>query len=293
MQPAKRSAIKFAAFFIFASAVQAQTNPTWNKAHKPFHVYGNTYYVGTQGLSSMLITSPDGHILIDGAIPQAAKKIAANIRTLGFRVEDVKFIVNSHIHFDHAGGIAELQRLSGAKVVASAPSAKVLKSGVAGRDDPQFSSLPAIAKVSNVREIKDGEVLTLATLSLTAHLTPGHTPGGTSWTWKSCEQNRCLNIVYADSLNPIAAKGYLYSNPALNPNGAQLLEASFKVVSGLDCDILITPHPELVNVFGKLEQRGTDQSRDAFVDPGACREYVRTSREKLEKRLAEEQAISP
>jgi metallo-beta-lactamase class B len=97
-------------------------------------------------------------------------------------------------------------------------------------------------------------------------------------------------MVYADSLNPISAKGYLYSNPNLSPNGAQLLESSFKVVSGLDCDILITPHPELVDVFGKLARRGTSESRDAFVDPGACREYVRASRDKLEMRLAEEQA---
>jgi metallo-beta-lactamase class B len=176
----KAIAVLWVSSIAAVSQCWSQTNPLWNKAHKPFHVYGNTYYVGTQGLSSMLITSPEGHILIDGAVPQAAAKIAASIRTLGFNVQDVKLILNSHVHFDHAGGIAQLQRMSGAKVAASPASAKVLRTGAVDRDDPQFGSLPAIAKVANVREIKDGEVVTVGALSVTAHFTPGHTPGGTS-----------------------------------------------------------------------------------------------------------------
>ncbi len=297
MKSNKRTPI-FCALFLFLATSsqaysqaysQAQLSPAWSKPQKPFHIYGNTYYVGTQGLSSMLIASPEGHILIDGTLPQTAKQIAANIRTLGFQVDDVKLILNTHVHFDHAGGIAELQRKSGANVAASAASAKVLRSGLVDRTDPQFGTLPPIAKVVKVQEIKDGEVVNVGKLALTAHFTPGHTPGGTSWTWKSCERGRCLHIVYADSLNPVSAKGYLYSDPKLDPNGAQLLERSFKVIAGFDCDILITPHPELVDVFGKLAHRGEDD-RDTFLDPAACRDYVRASREKLEKRLADEQA---
>jgi metallo-beta-lactamase class B len=275
------------AMVALSGVAAAQGLPSWNKAQKPFHIFGNTYYVGTQGLSAMLITSREGHVLIDGAVPEAAKKIAANIRTLGFHVEDVKLIVNSHVHFDHAGGIAELQKLTGAIVAASPASAKVLQSGNVDKDDPQFGSLPKIAPVKRVKVIKDGEVLTAGSIAITAHFTPGHTPGGTSWTWQSCEQPRCLNMVYADSLNPISAKGYLYSDPSRTPNGAKLLEQSFKVVSDLDCDILITPHPELVDVFGKLEQR-EGHGRDSFIDRGACKAYVAASREKLRLRLTEE-----
>jgi metallo-beta-lactamase class B len=282
-----KALIASALVVVSAQVVTAQDISKWSKAQKPFHIFGNTYYVGTQGLSAMLITSREGHVLIDGTVPEAAKSIAANIRTLGFHVEDVKLIVNSHVHFDHAGGIAELQKLTGAAVAASPASAKVLQSGNVDKDDPQFGSLPKIAPVKRVKIIKDGEVLTAGSIAITAHFTPGHTPGGTSWTWQSCEQPRCLNMVYADSLNPISAKGYLYSDPNRNPNGAKLLEQSFKVVSDLDCDILIAPHPELVDVFGKLEQR-EGHGRDAFIDRGACKAYVAAAREKLRLRLIEE-----
>ena len=183
----------------------------WNKPHRAFRIYGNTYYVGTHGLSSILITSEGGHILIDGALPESAPLIVAGIRSLGFHIEDVKFIVNSHAHFDHAGGIAELQRLSGARVAASQWSADVMNNGAAPRDDPQFGALAPIARVARVETIKDGETLSAGAVTVTAHLTPGHTPGGTSWTWRSCENGRCLNLVYADSLTPVSADGFLFT----------------------------------------------------------------------------------
>lgn len=152
-----------------------------------FRIYGNTYYVGTHGLSSVLIASEGGHVLIDGALPESAPLIAANIRSLGFRIQDVKLILNSHAHFDHAGGIAELQRLSGARVAASRWTADVMKKGEVPRDDPQFGALRPIARVARVETFEDGETLRAGSLAVTAHLTPGHTPGGTSWTWRSCE----------------------------------------------------------------------------------------------------------
>ncbi len=126
---------------------------TWNAPQHPFRVFGNTYYVGTHGLGSILITSDSGDILIDGALPESPPSIVANIRALGFRIEDVKLILNSHAHFDHAGGIAELQRLSGARVAASPWSADVLKAGGMGRGDPQYGSLLPIAPVANVSVI--------------------------------------------------------------------------------------------------------------------------------------------
>jgi metallo-beta-lactamase class B len=113
--------------------------PVWNKPQQPFRIYGNAYYVGPRGLASILLTSRDGHILLDGALPESVPQVVANIRSLGFRIEDVKLIVNSHVHFDHGGGIAELQRLSGARVAASPWSVEVLtKSGI-GKGDPQFA----------------------------------------------------------------------------------------------------------------------------------------------------------
>ncbi len=257
----------------------------WNKPHQAFRIYGNTYYVGTQGLSSVLITSRTGDVLIDGALPESAPRIVANIRSLGFRMEDVKLIVNSHVHFDHAGGIAELQRLSGTRVAASAWTADVMKKGAVARDDPQFGTIAPITRVARVETLKDGETLTAGSVAVTAHLTPGHTPGGTSWTWRSCENGRCLNLVYADSLTPISADGFLFTRRKDYPHSEDF-ERSFSFLDSTPCDILITPHPEASNLWERLEQRGSRP--DALIDPTACRVLAEASREQLRKRLATE-----
>ncbi len=257
----------------------------WNKPHQAFKIYGNTYYVGTDGLSSVLITSEGGDVLIDGALPESAPRIAANIRSLGFRLEDVKLIINSHAHFDHAGGIAALQKLSGARVAASPWTADVLKRGMSPRDDPQFGSLPAIARVARVDKFKNGETLRAGGVAVTAHFTPGHTPGGTSWTWRSCEKGRCLNLVYADSLSPISANGFLYSGRKEDAHGEDF-ERSYAFLNGAPCDILITPHPDASNLWERLKQR--ESNADAMIDPNACRVLAETSREQLKKRLATE-----
>jgi metallo-beta-lactamase class B len=258
---------------------------TWNMPQQPFRIYGNTYYVGTHGLSSVLITSDAGHVLIDGALPESAPLIVANIRSLGFRVEDIRLIVSSHVHFDHAGGIAELQKLSGARVAASEWSADVLKKGAVPNDDPQFGSLPPIAPLERVESFKDGKSLSVGGVTVTAHLTPGHTPGGTSWTWRSCENGRCLNLVYADSLTPVSADGFLFTRRSEFPHGEDF-EQSFSFLDRVSCDILITPHPEVSSLWQHLEERTSRP--DALIDPTACQVLAKKSREQLRKRLATE-----
>src|SRR5512141_2880798 len=210
--------LTLAVVMLGAASLRAQYSRTdcasckvWNAPQEPFKIYGNTYYVGTHGLSSILITSPKGHILIDGALPESAEPIRAHILALGFRIEDVKLILNSHVHFDHAGGIAQLQQWSHARVAASEPSAPVLSKGGVAKDDPQFGILPDIARVKHVQRFQDGEALRVGDLALTAHLTPGHTPGGTSWTWKSCEKDVCLNMVFADSLTAASAPDFKFT----------------------------------------------------------------------------------
>src|SRR5919106_6186340 len=211
-------------------AFRCQDCPEWNVTHEPFRVYGNTYYVGVRGLSSILITSAKGHVLIDGALPESAPKIAAAIRALGFRMEDVKLIVNSHAHFDHAGGIAELKRLSGARVVAMEASARVLRSGRSGAEDPQYGALPPFPRVANVEVLKGGETLRVGPIAVTAHTTGGHTQGGTSWTWKSCEQLRCVDMVYADSLTPVSAAGFRFTASREYPGAVENFEKSFAAI---------------------------------------------------------------
>lgn len=260
----------------------------WNRSQKPFRIFGNTYYVGPHGLTSILITANGGHILIDGALPQSAKQIAGNIQSLGFRMQDVKVILNSHVHFDHAGGIAELQRLSGARVFASAWSAGVLKTGKPGRGDPQFVGGIGIEPIANVRELHDGEQIVVGDLTLTAHLTPGHTPGGTSWTWQSCEGSLCRSIVYADSVTPVSSNGFRFTDNRDYPHALDDFEKSFAFLEMTPCDILITTHPENASLWGRLDARQKGTTPDPMVNPNACRELASRARESLRQRVAQE-----
>jgi metallo-beta-lactamase class B len=260
----------------------------WNAPQKPFRIYGNTYYVGPHGLSSILVTSEAGHVLLDGALPESAPGIAASIRSLGFRMEDVKLIVNSHVHFDHAGGIAALQRLSGAAVIASPWSAAVMtKSGV-GRGDPQYGTIPPIATVARVEVLRDGQTFRVGQLAITAHLTPGHTPGGTSWTWKSCEAGRCLDIVYADSLTPVSAGGFKFTGSREYPGAIQDFEKSFAFLRAAACDILLTTHPDVSGFWSRVEARQRGVLPDPMVDRGACRQLAGRAEEQLRRRIAAE-----
>jgi len=260
----------------------------WNIPTAEFRVYGNTWYVGTAGLGAVLITSPKGHILIDGGLPQSAPLIAENIRKAGFKLEDVKLILNSHTHYDHAGGIAALQRASGAQVAASPKGKLALERGGPNEDDPQFTfghEHNDYAPVPNVREFADGETLRVGPLAVTAHLTPGHTPGGTSWTWKSCEGKRCLNLVYADSLNSVSAPDFKFS---ADPARVAEFERSIGVVESLPCDLLIAPHPVLIEMDAKLAQWKKTPTVNPFIDTGACKAYAAGARERLKTRVAQE-----
>jgi metallo-beta-lactamase class B len=260
----------------------------WNQAQSPFRIFGNTYYVGTHGLSSVLITSPGGHVLIDGDLPESAPRIAGNIKSLGFRLNDVKLIVNSHVHSDHAGGIAELQQQSGARVAASPWSAEVLRNGGVGRGDPQRGTITGIARVKKVTTLHDGERFQVGDTTITAHFTAGHTPGGTSWTWRSCEANQCRDMVYADSLNPISAPGFKFTGNREYPQALADFEKSFKFFETTPCDILITAHPEFSGVLDRVPRQERDVRPDPIIDTGACRRYAESGRAKLRERLAVE-----
>lgn len=261
----------------------------WNAPRRPFRVFGNTYFVGTAGLSSLLLASDQGLVLIDGALPQSAPLIAANIRALGFRSADVKLILTSHAHFDHVGGVAALQRFTGASVVGSAASARALTLGHPTPDDPQVAEDPAaFPAVANVRAVADGERVRLGSVAITAQLTPGHTPGATSWTWQSCEGARCLNIVYADSLTAVSAPGFRFTG---GPSQASLVESfrqSIAKVGELPCDVLITTHPAASGLDEKLKRRASGEAPDPFVDTGACRAYAAGAMKGLQERVEAE-----
>ena len=263
----------------------------WNRPHPPVRVFGNTWWVGVEGLSAVAIDTGAGLILLDGGLPQSALLVKASLAAAGLKLSDVKFIGNSHTHFDHAGGIAALQQASNATVLASARAAEALRAGCPNLDDPQAgygcaeNGFPQIKGALQV--VGDGEVVRLGNVALTAHLTPGHTPGGTTWTWRSCEGARCLEMVYADSLTPVAADGFRFTGKS----GA--LEASIAKVAALPCDVLLSAHPDASGTLERLSK--ADSKRESRSSGGAgpaskgqCEEYAGAARRKLQARLLEE-----
>jgi len=288
--------VLLALLFAFVQAATFKSDPPhkcdmcdeWNKPREPFRLFGNSYYVGTDGLSAILITGEAGHILLDGGLEQSAAEIDRNIRKLGFKTEDVKLIVNSHGHYDHAGGIAALQRASGATVAASASGADALRRGENTTDDPQYGfgkEFNGFPPVRNVKVIKDGELQRVGTLALTPHFTPGHTPGSTTWAWQSCEGSRCFNLVYADSISAVSAPGFKFTDqPALIAE----FRRSVSRVAELPCDIVVSTHPAATNLNDKIKKRAAQKGEpDPFVDHG-CKALAATAMKGLEARIAEE-----
>jgi metallo-beta-lactamase class B len=273
------------------SATACPSCAEWNAPTAPVQLFGNVYYVGTRGLSAILLTSSAGHILIDAGLPESAAPIMANIRALGFRVEDIRVIVNSHAHYDHAGGIAAIRRASGARVAATLSSAAVIRRGVPGTDDPQHDialPFPAVTG-TDVGVLTDGDTVRVGPLAIAAHFTPGHTPGGTSWSWRSCEGTTCLDFVYADSQTPISADGFLFTRNTTYPSVLADFARGFALLEQLPCDVLLTPHPAASQLWERLEKRDAGQ-KNALQDSQACRRYAASARAQLARRVAAEQA---
>jgi metallo-beta-lactamase class B len=262
----------------------------WNVPQEPFRVFGNTYYVGTAGLTAILITSDGGHILIDGALPQSAPLVEANIRALGFQPRDIRLILNSHEHFDHAGGLATLQRATGARIAASPAAARALRQGHPTAEDPQYQTglKSPFPSVTRAQTIADRTTLRVGPLAVTAHFTPGHTPGATTWSWRSCDHSRCADIVYADSLTPVSDDGFRFTGDEKRPSLVEVFRRSIRRVEELPCDVLLAPHPGFIRLASKLERLKERPDVNPFVEKNACRIFAAAATKRLEQRVATE-----
>jgi metallo-beta-lactamase class B len=265
-----------------AAAQSAEERVEWNKPVEPFAIAGNLNYVGVEGVSAFLITTPDGHILIDGGLPESAPLILASIRKLGFDPADVKVLLNTHAHFDHAGGLAALKAATGARLVASEGDKPALESGRHIGLANYEGRFPAVVVD---RVIHDGDEVELGGTVLTARATPGHTAGCTSWSMPVTQDDATLTVLFFCSAS---VAGATLVNNTEYPGIVSDFRATFDRLDSMPVDILMANHPGLVDMF---ERRQRQQAGDAaaFVDPNALPALSRELRAAFEANLARQE----
>lgn len=267
--------IAFAAL-LAAGASAAQQNPGLQQAAEPFRIEGNLYSVGGSDVTSFLIVTPDGHVLIDGGYAEMAPLVVANVRKLGFRIEDVRFLLNSHAHLDHAGGLAALKKASGATFVASRADAPLLARG--GLRDPQFRDRFPFPPIVPDRIVDDGDTVTLGGVELVARITPGHTPGCTTWTTTAGRRS----VAFLCSASVPA--GYTLTTNRRYPNAVADYRRTFAVLRSLHPDIFLGSHGSFFDLAGKTKGGN-------FVDPEGYKAFVEGSGRDFEERVASESIV--
>ena len=258
---------------------------SWSDPAPPIRIFGNVYDVGTCNITVLLIAGEKGVVVIDGATAEAAPSIVANIERLGFKPSDVKLLLSSHEHADHAAGLNEIRRRTGATMVAMSAARTSLETGIPASSDPQRSgNAPEFRGVRVDRIVRDGEVLKLGALRLTAHATPGHSPGGTSWSWRSCADGICHQLAYVDSVSAVSTGPYRFSD---HPAYVAVLRATLDRITTLPCDFIITPHPAASSLYERLAGLVPLHSM------AACASYAAAGRANLDRRMLQEAVSRP
>ena len=271
---------------VFAQADEASRGR--NKPVPPFQIAGNLYYVGAIEIGSYLITTSQGHFLLDGGFVETAPQIERNIEQLGFKLRDVKILLNSHAHFDHAGGFAELKKFTGAKFLATDGDAGLLRHG--GHGDFRFGDTLAFPPIVPDRIIHDGEPIQIGEQVMTARLTPGHTKGNATWTTKIRDGNKTYDVVFVGSQS---ALDYKFVGEESYPGIRSDFEKSFATLNRLPCDIFLGSHGTFFHLMEKHE-RLLHGNANAFVDPDGYKSYLRESETEFRDKVAkqEQQAVS-
>lgn len=256
---------------------------SWNKPVKPYRVIGNIYYVGASEVSSFLITTPAGHILLDSGFAETVPMIKENVTRLGFKLEDVKILINSHAHFDHAGGLALLKEMTGAQLLASELDAALLADG--GKNDFQWGDSLSFKPVRADRLLRDKDKVELGGVQMTARLTPGHTKGCTTWTMKVTENGKQYDVVIIGSAS---VPGYKLVNNSKYPNIVEDYEQTFRVLKTLSCDLFLAPHGSFFEMKEKMEKLDSGAKTNPFIDPKGYRGYIERAEKSFRQELAKQ-----
>ncbi len=263
----------------------SEENRAWNQPVPPFKIIGNIYYVGAKEVCSYLITTPAGHIVLDGGFVETAPQIEENIAQLGFRLADVKILISSHAHLDHAGGLAELKEKTGAKFMAMKEDADLLARG--GKDDFAFGDRLLFPPITADRELRDGDRVDLGGVTFIAHLTPGHTKGCTSWTTQVEENGRKYDVVFVGSTS---VPGYtLLGNPKY-PNMKDDYEKTFALMMKLRCDVFLASHGSFFSLVEKSKLLAQQPSQNPFIDPNGYRKFIEQTDRAFHEQLHREES---
>jgi metallo-beta-lactamase class B len=279
--------LKATLMLAIASAARAADPPEWFAPVKPFNIAGPIYYVGTKGLAAYLVVSKRGAILLDATMAQNAALVERNIEAVGVPLHDVKLLLEDHAHDDHVGAMAQIKADTGAAFLATAADSWALEHG-RPRGDTRYG-VRAFAPIKVDRTVHDGETIRLGEVSLTAHLTPGHTPGCTSWSTTIVDAGQMRRVLFLCSIT--VAGNVLVGNRAY-PKIADDFETTFARLSRMRADILLTSHPEMADVLGR-QARQAAGTADAFVDPSALASLVARSRAAFTAALAESRQSKP
>jgi metallo-beta-lactamase class B len=280
----------FALLLGFAGSLLAQDTREWTEPFPPFHIAGNLYYVGSKGLANYLITTSQGHILINSDLEANVPLIRASVEKLGFKFNDIKILLISHAHWDHNAGSAMIKQLTGARYMVMKEDAPVVESG--GKTDFQYGDTPAARYPSTKvdRVLADGDEVKLGDATLVAHLTPGHTKGCTTWTMKAQEAGKTYNVVIIGS--PNVNPGYKLVNNERYPQIASDYERMFAVLKSLPCDIFLGAHGSYFDMEAKYK-RLKDGAPNPFIDPDGYKKYVSQKEQDFRSELAKQKAVLP
>ena len=270
--------------FLFARA-KKETERSWNQPVEPFKIIGNIYYVGASEIASFLIATPQGHILIDGGFEETAPQILANIKKLGFKPGEVKYLLNSQSHSDHAGGFAELKRATDAKLAIMEQDKAEVEAG--GRGDFAWGDTMLFPAVKVDRTLHDGDALALGGASLKALRTPGHTKGCTTWTTTATENDKPYNVVWVCSTT---APGYKLVGNTQYPNIVQDYRRTFEILKKLPCDVFLASHGNFFNLEEKSKQIRADAARNPFIDPDGYQQFLERTQRDFETELKRQSA---
>lgn len=255
---------------------------TMKAPYAPFHIIGNIYYIGSEGLACYLITTPAGNILLDTGYPDMAPMIEGNIKALGFKLTDTKILLNSHAHIDHGGGMAQFKMDTGGQLVAMAEDAPYFENG--GHNDVLFGDRNLFPPVHVDRVIHDGDTVTLGGTTLTAHLTPGHTPGNTTWTMVTVDKGKPYSVVFFGIVTPFPNTNLSAPNPAY-PNMAADWRRTMQVLPTLNCEVFLASNGSFFDMAKKHDALMAGADPNPFIDPEGCKAYVERGEATYQKLL--------